>query len=119
VLTKITGRHMDITDAMRAYVEKKIGKLHKYYNRISEIEVTIVSEGLAHKVEIILKADNTQRFVVRHQEEDMYACIDAGIDKLERQLTRHKEKSRIRKGRTSMSGASTELTREETSEPIE
>jgi putative sigma-54 modulation protein len=116
VLTKITCRHMEVTDAIRSYVEKKISKLHKYYNRISETEVTISSEGLVHKVEIILKADNAQNFVVRHSEEDMYACIDAGIDKLERQLTRHKEKSRTRKGRISTADASAGFPRDQADE---
>ena len=48
VLTKITGRHMEVTEAMRSYIEKKIAKLQRYYNRISEMEVIVEEEGLHH-----------------------------------------------------------------------
>ena len=96
----ITGRHMELTDAIRDYTEKKTAKLSKYYNRISDLQVVMDTEGVTHTVEIIIKADHAQRFVVRESDEDLYACIDTSIDKIERQLTRHKEKSRIRKGRT-------------------
>lgn len=98
--TKITGRHMEVTSAMRTYVEKKISRLGKYYNRISEMEVVVDGEGLNHVIEIIVKADGRQRFVVRQTGEDAYACVDTALDKIERQLTRHKEKARERKRRT-------------------
>ena len=107
--TKITGRHMEVTEAMRSYVEKKIGKLQRFYNRISEIEVIIEEEGMHHKLEIIVKADKHQRFVVQHSAEDGYACIDSAVDKIERQITKHKEKSRNRKGRIGAAEATVEM----------
>ncbi len=107
--TKITGRHMEVTEAMRSYVEKKISKLQRYYNRISEMEVIVEEEGLHHKIEIIVKADKHQRFVVQHTAEDGYACFDAAIDKIERKLTKHKEKSRSRKGRIGAAEAAFEI----------
>ena len=97
---KITGRHMEVTEAMRSYIQKKITKLSKYYNRISEMEVIVDGDGLNHKIEIIVKVDNHQPFVVHHSCEDAYACFDSAIDKIERQITRFKEKSRNRKRRT-------------------
>ena len=106
---KITGRHMEITEAMRDYVEKKIARLHKRYNRISEVEVVIDDEGQGHKVEIIAKVDNHQPFVVHHSCDDAYACVDSAVDKIERQLTRFKEKSRDRKGRSSMAEAAADV----------
>lgn len=109
MITKITGRHIEVTEAMRNYAEKKIGKLKKFYNRLSEIEVIIGSEGQSHIVEIIIRADNHQPFVVKQSNEDAYACLDGAVDKIERQLTRHKEKSRRRKGRTSASEATAEV----------
>ncbi len=109
MLIKITGRHMDVTEAMRGYVEKKLSRLPKYNNRISEIEVTIIQESLVYKLEMMLKADNNaQRFVVTTSSEDMYASVDEAVDKLERQLTKHKEKYRSRKGRARTADALTE-----------
>jgi len=107
--TKITGRHMELTEAMRAYTEKKIARLSKYNNRVSEIEVIHDCEGQLKKVEIILKVDNHQPFVVNHSDEDAYACLDSAVDKIERQLTKHKEKTRIHKGRTSAAEATAEI----------
>ena len=107
--TKITGRHMDVTEAMRAYVNRKIPRLSKYYNRISELEVIVDGEGLVHKIEIIIKVDNRQRLVANHRGEDAYGCFDAALDKIERQLTKHKEKSRNHKGRIGAAEASVEI----------
>ena len=91
---------MEVTSAMRDYIEKKITRLGKHHNRISDIEVVVGQEGKGHKIEIIVKVDNHQRFVVNHSEQDAYACVDASVDKIERQLTQYKEKSRSHKGRT-------------------
>ena len=66
-------------------------------------------EGLQHTIEIILKVDHAHRFVVRESGEDLYACIDKSMDKVERQLTRRKEKSRARKGRVGTSQATSEF----------
>ena len=105
----IIGRHIDVTEAIHDYVEKKISRLSKYYNRISEIEVILDEEGLNKKVEILIKADHAQRFVVSESGEDLYACVDVGLDKIERQLTRLKEKSRKWKGRTGTSQATSDV----------
>jgi len=110
VLTKIIGRHMEITDAMRAQVEKKVARLSKYHDRISAIEVVIDREGNVYKTEIIIKVDRHENFVVNYAHEDAYACLDSAMDKIERQLTRHKEKTRNHKGRASAAEASGNLT---------
>ena len=107
--TKITGRHMEVTEAMRSYVKKKIPRLNKYHRRISEIEVIVDGEGKNHKIEIIIKADNHQRFVANHRSEDAYACFDTALDKIERQLVKHKEKSRNHKGRVGTAEATAEI----------
>ena len=105
----IIGRHIEVTEAIHDYVEKKISKLSKYYNRISEIEVVVAEEGLTKKVDILIKAEHSQRFVVSESGEDLYACVDTGVDKIERQLTRLKEKSRHRKGRTGTAQATSDV----------
>lgn len=106
MITKITGRHMDLTDAIRNYAEKKVARLQKHSRKISEMNVIIDTEGNTHKVEIIVKTDHHQPFVVTVVEEDAYACIDAAIDKIERQITRHKERAHGHKGRMGAAEAS-------------
>lgn len=115
--TKITGRHMEVTGAMRSYVEKKIERLTKYHNRIAEIEVVIESEGTSHKIEIIIKADHHQRIVVQNTAEDAYACFDTTLDKIERKLIKHKEKARNHKGVIGAAEATAEII--ESQEPRE
>jgi putative sigma-54 modulation protein len=105
----IIGRRIEVTEAIHDYVDKKIFRLSKYYNRISEIEVVLEEEGLNKKVEILIKAEHSQRFVVSESGEDLYACVDIGVDKIERQLTRLKEKARNRKGRTGTSQATSDV----------
>lgn len=105
----ISGRHLEVTEAIHDYVEKKISRLSKYYNRISDIEVILDEEGLTKKIEIIIKADHAQRFVVSESGADLYACVDVGLDKIERQLTRFKEKARSRKGRTGTAQATSDV----------
>ena len=109
MITKITGRHMEVTDAMRNYAQKKIAQLGKFYNRLSEIEVVMESEGVIHKVEIIISVDNHPPFVVRDSNQDAYACLDTAVDKIERQLNKHKEKLRNHRGRSGAAEASAEV----------
>ena len=108
MLIKITGRHMEVTEALRSYTEKKIDRLLNKYNRVSEIEIVFDNEAMVQKVEVIIKLDNHPRFVVHHAEEDAYACLDAVIDKSERQLIKHKEKTRNRRGRIGAAEATAE-----------
>ena len=104
MVTIISGRHVEITDNMRGYIEKKIARLNKYFDRISEMEVIVEKEGIGHKVELIIRADRTNPFIVHHRNSDMYNCLDICLDKVERQMTRLKDKIRNRKGRPSFSG---------------
>jgi putative sigma-54 modulation protein len=56
------------------------------------------------EAEIIVDAEHHEDFVAKASGPDLYACVDSAVDKLERQLTDHKERLRQRKGKTSMSG---------------
>ena len=97
----VSSRHMDVTTALKSYAEQKVSKLTKYYDRIQEIEVVLDAAkdlGKKHtRVEVIVNAEHNNMFIAHHDDGDAYACIDACIDKLERQLTDHKEKIRNRK----------------------
>ena len=115
MINKITGRHMEVTEAMHSFIEKKIDRLGRFYNRISEIEVILDGSGKSqeNKIELIVKADHHAPFIVHESGEDMYACLDTAVDKVERQLTRHKEKSRSHKGQISAAEATFEVLQKE------
>lgn len=102
---KIGGRHLEVTPAIRDYATEKVNKLPRYYDRITHIEVSVGKiDGHTTEVEIIVQAEHHKPFVAKVKGADLYANIDLAIDKLERQLTDHKEIVRARKGKTSMSG---------------
>ena len=93
----VTGRHLEIKGPMREYVEEKAGKLIRYYDRIERIEVIVDRESNHQSVEMVVRADHKNTFVAQVNADDFYEAVDLVIDKLERQLTKHKEKFRNRK----------------------
>ncbi len=96
----VTGRHMEITSAIRDYAQEKVSKLPRYFDRIQSIEVVAQKTDRQHEMEIIVHADKTDPFVCKTSGSDLYACIDEAVDKLERRLTDHKGKLRNRKHNT-------------------
>ena len=94
----ITGRHLEITPAIRQHAEEKAGKLLKYYDRIKEVEVVLDGgEAGSKRVEIIVSAEHRNMFLGTETGDDLYACIDQAAHKLERQITEHKDRLRNRK----------------------
>jgi putative sigma-54 modulation protein len=88
---------MDVSPALKTYAEEKAGRLSKYYDRIQEIEVIFDAGKDSTKVEMIVNAEHKDMFIAHHDVGDAYACIDGCVEKLERQLTEHKDKLRNRK----------------------
>lgn len=88
---------MDVSAPLKAYAEQKANKLTKYYDRIQEIEVVFTAGKDSMQTEMIVNAEHRNMFIARQDGADAYACVDGCVDKLERQLTDHKEKHRNRK----------------------
>ena len=90
---KITfkGKHIEVTDAMRNYIEKRLYKIERHFDHILEVIVTLRVEKNSQIVEATLQAS---RALIRAEEEtdDMYSSIDKVADKLERQVKKYKEK---------------------------
>lgn len=93
----VSGRHMTVNDAVQSYCIEKMGNLSRFYDRVSSVEIVLDTHAGAHFAEIIVHSDGTPPFVASEEQADMYAAIDLLRDKIERQLTRHKEKLRNRK----------------------
>ena len=100
----VTGRHVEVTDEVREYVQAKAGRLTKYYDRIYEIEVILDHESEQFSAEVIVRADRKHTFVARGTGPDTFALVDEIVVKLERQLIKHKEKNRNRKGGVAADG---------------
>ena len=98
MLFTITGKHIDITEPIRSYAEEKTAKLPRFYSDITEVEVIIDGkEGGTHSVEFIVHPEHAKMTVAKESGDDIYACIDIAVDKLERQLRKIKEKQRNHK----------------------
>jgi putative sigma-54 modulation protein len=93
----ISGRHMRVSAAVKDYCQEKAEKLTRFYDRVQSIEVILDGQSGVHSAEMIVHADRTDPFVAAEQRDDLYAAIDVVVDKVERQLVRHKEKLRNRK----------------------
>ncbi len=89
----VSGKHLDITDAIREYAVQKVSKLDKYYDQIQRIEVVAdKSQANQYEVEVIVHVGHHEPFIATIQGEDLYATIDQAQSKLERRLSEHKEK---------------------------
>ena len=95
MLFTISGKHIEITQAIREHAEEKTSKLPKYYNSINQVEVIIDgNQGGSTSVEVIVRAEHSKVFVGTETGEDAYRCIDMAVHKIERQLRRVKGKER-------------------------
>lgn len=93
----ITGRHIEISEAMESYAREKSERLQRYYDRIESIEVIINQETTVFRVELVVHTNHRHTFVGQVDAPEYNEAIDLVVDKLERQLVKHKEKVRNRK----------------------
>ena len=87
----IRGAKIKVTDAMKSYIEEKIGKLDKYLEDAANIRATVVVKVKGHN-QIIEVTIPLKSFILRSEEsqEDFYAAVDKAVDKLERQIRKNK-----------------------------
>ena len=88
---KITAKNLELTDALKDYVQKKLARIEKYFNYLLDINVVLEIQKNVHIAEILV---NAKGIFLKGLEksEDLYASIDLAIDKIERQLSKYKEK---------------------------
>ena len=93
----LVGRHVDVSDDVREYIESKAAKLPRFYDRIHEIDVVLDHESEQFTAGMIVRTDRKHTFVARETGPDTFVLIDLVVEKIERQLTKHKEKNRNHK----------------------
>jgi putative sigma-54 modulation protein len=89
----ISGHHVEVTPALREYVLAKLDRLQRHFDQITNTDVTLIVEKLVQKAEATVHVAGADIFA-NAESEDMYAAIDLLVDKLDRQLIKHKEKMR-------------------------
>lgn len=88
----ISGHHVDITQSLRSYIESKLSRLERRSGHISNVQVILSIAKLEQKAEASLQLNGRTLFADA-QSHDMYMSIDALAHKLDRQLTKRKEKN--------------------------
>jgi len=93
----VTFRNTDGEEWFKNYVEEKLGKLKKYLDRPVDVRVVLSVEKFRNVAEINL-TDNGMIVNTREEAKEMALAIDEAVEKIERQLKKHREKMRIHKG---------------------
>lgn len=88
---ELTGHHIEVTDSLRTYVNEKMAKLERHFDKVSNIHVILEIEAGRHKAEATVHMSGHDIFA-NCTEDDMYAAIDGLVEKLDRQVKKHKEK---------------------------
>lgn len=87
----ITGHHLDVTDSLREYVKSKMERLERHFDQVNHINVILSVEKLRQMAEATVPVNGSKIFA-NAEDPDMYAAIDALVDKLDRQIIKRKEK---------------------------
>jgi putative sigma-54 modulation protein len=87
----LTGHHIEITPALRGYVESKFERVERHFDHVTGIHVVLTLEKQRRKAEATIYIAGGNVFADA-EHDDMYAAIDALIDKLDRQIRKHKDK---------------------------
>ncbi len=96
---EVTCRHGPVDEELKVYADKKAQRLLKYYNKIQSIRVLLDTGGAGFGCEMLVALEHMHELVARTEGTDLRAAIDQTVDRLERQLTEHKDRTRNHKGR--------------------
>ncbi|NIB41858.1 ribosome-associated translation inhibitor RaiA [Pseudomaricurvus alkylphenolicus] len=89
----ISGHHVELTSSIKDYVNTKFDRLERHHDRITSTNVILSVDKLRQKAEANIHVSGKD-FYADSESEDLYAAIDLLTDKLDRQLIKHKEKTR-------------------------
>ncbi len=110
---QVRGRNIEVTVPLKEYVEKRIGKLQKFFDQLGEAFVTLSVVKDKHRIEVTIPING---MILRGEEssDDMYASIDLVSEKLEKQINKYKGKLLKRNGKGAILNKTVEI---EDSEP--
>lgn len=89
---QVSGHHVEVTQPIRDYVLSKLGRVQRHFDQVIDINVILSVQKLRQKAEISVHMSGKD-IHVESDDEDMYAAIDLMMDKLDRQIIKHKQKA--------------------------
>jgi len=93
----LTFRHMEPSEKLKEYSHDKLARLEKYLDAVIDAEVVLTVEKFRHRAEVLI-VSNGLKIKAEEETDDMYAALDMVVDKLEKQVKRHREKLKAHKG---------------------
>jgi len=91
----VSGHHLEITPALRDYVQEKLGRVRRHFDHVIDVHVVLSVDKLRQKAEVTLHVRGKDIHCAC-EEQDLYAAIDLLIDKLDRQVLKYKGKRQDR-----------------------
>jgi putative sigma-54 modulation protein len=88
---QISGHHLEITSAIHDYVTGKLERVTRHFDNVIDVNVILSVEKLKQKAEVTVHLSGKDVFV-ESIDEDLYAAVDSLVDKLDRQIQKHKQK---------------------------
>lgn len=105
----ITGRHVELTEPLKDYVNDKLQHLKHSFDHVVDVHVVLSVEKFRHRCEVNMQTSGIN-IHGSHETEDMYASIDGVVDKLNRQLKRYRAKLRRHQGNGQREGREIKVT---------
>jgi putative sigma-54 modulation protein len=87
----VSGHHLEVTSALRSYVESKIGRVRRHFDHVIDAHVILSADKVKQKAEVTLHVPGKDLHCESEQG-DLYAAIDTLADKLDRQVLKYKDK---------------------------
>src|SRR5574339_1038036 len=94
---KITGRHMDVTPALKRYIRTRFERIERYDVSLDRLEIVLSVTKLQHTAEVVCSIKG-RRFQAKTSTREMYATVDQLADRLDGQIRKYKERRAEHKG---------------------
>jgi ribosome hibernation promoting factor len=101
---KITGRHMDVTPALKRHIRSRFERLERYEVPLDRLEIVLSVSKLQHAAEVVCSISG-KRFQAKTSTREMYATIDQLVDRLDAQIRKYKERRVEHKGKKKPQGS--------------
>ena len=90
--TKISGHHIDVTPAIKEHINEKLSKIDKLTDQITSVNVTLLKDSKSQKAEARVHIPGKEIFAAASSEDRLFHAIDNMVDKLVKQIDKHKTK---------------------------